>query len=47
MGIDQYLFLLDSLKWTVILSAVAFACGIPCGLGVALFYSEWLSAGGR
>lgn len=36
MGIDQYLFLLASLKWTLILSAVAFACGIPCGLGVAL-----------
>jgi polar amino acid transport system permease protein len=36
MGIDQYLFLLNSLKWTLILSAVAFACGIPCGLGVAL-----------
>jgi len=36
MGVDQYLFLLNSLKWTLILSAVAFACGIPCGLGVAL-----------
>ena len=36
MGIEQYLFLLDSLKWTLVLSAVAFACGIPCGLGVAL-----------
>jgi polar amino acid transport system permease protein len=36
MGLDQYLFLLNSLKWTLILSAVAFAFGIPCGLGVAL-----------
>jgi len=36
MGLDQYLFLLASLKWTLILSAVAFACGIPCGLAVAL-----------
>jgi len=36
MGVDQYVFLLTSLKWTLILSAVAFACGIPCGLLVAL-----------
>jgi polar amino acid transport system permease protein len=50
MAIDQYVFLLDSLKWTLILSAVAFACGIPCGLLVALARTSpsrapaWLAA---
>ena len=36
MGKNEFLFLLQGLKWTAILSAVAFFAGIPSGLAVAL-----------
>lgn len=36
MGEGEFLFLLKGLKWTLILSAVGFACGMVAGLGVAL-----------
>ncbi|MBY5360158.1 amino acid ABC transporter permease [Rhizobium leguminosarum] len=36
MGHDEFVFLLIGLKWTVVLSAVGFACGGIAGLGVAL-----------
>jgi polar amino acid transport system permease protein len=36
MGKGEFLFLLRGLQWTLILSAVAFACGCFTGLGVAL-----------
>jgi polar amino acid transport system permease protein len=42
MGKSEFLFLLQGLKWTVILSAVAFAAGAVSGLAVALARtSEW------
>jgi polar amino acid transport system permease protein len=42
MGENEFLFLLHGLKWTVILSVVAFVGGIPLGLAVALARtSEW------
>jgi polar amino acid transport system permease protein len=36
MGKGEFLFLLKGLQWTILLSAVAFACGTLTGLGVAL-----------
>ncbi len=36
MGTDEFVFLLTGLKWTVILSAIAFVCGCLGGLAVAL-----------
>ena len=36
MGRNEFLFLLQGLKWTVVLSAVAFAGGTVSGLAVAL-----------
>ncbi|KQV65208.1 amino acid ABC transporter permease [Rhizobium sp. Root1220] len=36
MGPEEFVFLLIGLKWTVVLSAVGFACGCVAGLGVAL-----------
>lgn len=36
MGTGEFLFLLQGLKWTLLLSAVAFVTGIVAGLGVAL-----------
>ncbi|MBY3238110.1 amino acid ABC transporter permease [Rhizobium sp. 25PS6] len=36
MGHEEFVFLLIGLKWTVVLSAVAFVCGGIAGLGVAL-----------
>ncbi len=36
MGRDELFFLLIGLKWTVVLSAVAFVCGCVAGLAVAL-----------
>jgi polar amino acid transport system permease protein len=36
MGEGELLFLLQGLKWTVILAAVSFACGTVTGLGIAL-----------
>jgi len=36
MGKGEFLFLLKGLQWTIVLSAVAFACGTVTGLGVAL-----------
>ncbi|MBV8961657.1 MAG: amino acid ABC transporter permease [Hyphomicrobiales bacterium] len=42
MGKNEFLFLLQGLKWTAILSVVAFGAGIPSGLAVALARtSEW------
>jgi polar amino acid transport system permease protein len=42
MGRNELLFLLQGLKWTIILSAVAFAGGTVSGLAVALMRtSEW------
>jgi polar amino acid transport system permease protein len=42
MGRNEFLFLLQGLKWTIILSAVAFAGGTLSGLVVALARtSEW------
>jgi polar amino acid transport system permease protein len=42
MGGKELLFLLQGLKWTVLLSAIAFAAGIPAGLAVALARSsDW------
>ena len=36
MGKGEFLFLLQGLKWTLLLSAVGFVCGMVSGLGVAL-----------
>ena len=36
MGNGEFLFLLKGLQWTLVLSAVGFACGMVSGLGVAL-----------
>jgi polar amino acid transport system permease protein len=36
MGKGEFLFLLQGLKWTLVLAAVAFAGGMVSGLGVAL-----------
>ncbi|SEG81053.1 amino acid ABC transporter permease [Bosea lathyri] len=36
MGLNEFIFLLVGLKWTVFLSAIGFACGGITGLGVAL-----------
>ncbi len=36
MGIDQLIFLMTGLKWTLALSAIAFVGGAPFGLAVAL-----------
>jgi len=36
MGKGELLFLLKGLQWTLVLSAVGFACGTFTGLGVAL-----------
>ena len=36
MGPGEFLFLLHGLKWTLVLAAIAFACGTFAGLGVAL-----------
>ena len=36
MGEGEFLFLLHGLKWTLLLTAIAFAGGIVTGLGVAL-----------
>src|SRR5215467_14582732 len=40
MGRNEFLFLLQGLKWTVVLSAVAFAGGTVSGLAVAGFNLE-------
>jgi polar amino acid transport system permease protein len=40
MGKGEFLFLLKGLQWTIVLSAVAFACGTFAGLGVALVRSS-------
>jgi polar amino acid transport system permease protein len=44
MGKGELLFLLKGLQWTVVLSAVGFACGMLTGLGVALLRTSgyWL-----
>jgi polar amino acid transport system permease protein len=45
MGEGELLFLLKGLKWTVILAAVSFLCGIPTGLCIALLRASgirWL-----
>ena len=36
MGKGEFLFLLQGLKWTLVLAAVAFIGGMVSGLGVAL-----------
>ena len=36
MDLNQFLFLLGGLKWTLALSAIGFALGSVAGLGVAL-----------
>src|SRR4051812_42109886 len=36
MGWNEFLFLLRGLEWTLVLSAVGFACGAATGLAVAL-----------
>lgn len=47
----EFLFLVGALRWTLILSAVAFVCGAIAGLGIALMRVSrfaplrWLAAG--
>ena len=36
MTTPELLFLLHGFRWTIALAALAFACGIPAGLGIAL-----------
>jgi len=43
MGQGEFLFLLTGLKWTVLLSAIGFACGSVSGLGVALMRTSGIA----
>ncbi|AOF94170.1 amino ABC transporter, permease, 3-TM region, His/Glu/Gln/Arg/opine family domain protein (plasmid) [Sinorhizobium sp. RAC02] len=46
-GLDEFLFLLQSFGWTLLLSALAFACGAVGGLAIALLRTSpygWLRA---
>jgi polar amino acid transport system permease protein len=49
--LPEFLFLVGALRWTLILSAVAFVCGSIAGLGIALMRVSrfaplrWLAAG--
>ena len=44
MGKGEFLFLLQGLKWTVVLAIVSFLCGTITGLAIALLRTSGYAA---
>ena len=45
MGKGEFLFLLQGLKWTVVLAVVSFLCGTVTGLAIALLRTSGYRGG--